>query len=283
MFEPLSDRIREADFSCVNLETPLVLDGAYSDYPFFASPPEIAQAMAASGFDAATCATNHILDRGLRGIRDTKEIFDRLPEPVICLGINPAGTDPDTPYFTVVNRNGISAALLNVTYGTNGHAMPAEAPYCLLTLREEARVRAQLSASREAADLLIVFAHWGTEDDPEINEEQKKWTEIFLEEGVDLVIGTHPHVLQPVEMKVRPDGRQMLVYYSLGNMISAQKGKEHILGGLADVTFEKDAGGRIRIARYELLPLITHQEKGNYSAWIYDEYPGASVGDAPAP
>ena len=273
LFAPIADRIQAADLACVNLETPLTADGAYSDYPLFASPPEIAKAMADAGFDAAACATNHMLDRGLRGVRDTAEAFAALSDRIVCLGIDPYERDPDAPEYRIVERNGITAALLNFTYGTNGHAVPPDAPHCVELLQDEAYVRGQLEAARQQADLLVVFVHWGTEYEPLPDESQQKWAQLFLEEGTDLVIGTHPHVLQPVTTYEREDGHRMLVFYSLGNLVSAQSGTGRILGGLADVVFEKAPDGECEIVRYDLIPTITHQQKGCYAAWLLDDYP----------
>ncbi|MBP3735897.1 MAG: CapA family protein [Lachnospiraceae bacterium] len=263
LFAKISGTIRQADLACVNLETPLVRDGSYSDYPRFASPPAIADAIAGAGFDVVTCATNHMLDQGLLGLTDTEATIRALPG-LTCLGIHAEKTAE--PPFAVIEKNGIRAALLNFTYGTNGMPIPDEAPHCIDLLTDRDRVLRAVRAAKKEGDIVAVFVHWGTEYAREPDALQKKWADTFLAEGVDLVVGTHPHVLQKAEILTRADGHRMAAYYSLGNLVSAQGETENRLGGIADVTFLRDADGTCRIASASLLPVVTCLEKGRLIA-----------------
>ena len=272
LFRGLADIVDSADLAIVNQETPLVLNGNISGRPPFGSPPELADAYAHAGFDVVTCATNHMLDRGLQGVLDTAEVLDRAG--LQYAGIHDLQKPEDrTPSdYVLTEAAGFRTALLNYTQMTNGQPLPEEAPRCVETLSDEKTVREQLRSAREAAELVIVCVHWGTEYSADEDDFQKHWAGIFLEEGVDLVIGTHPHVLQPAALYMDMNGHVMPVFYSLGNLVSAQDAPERILGGLAGVTWERDENGAPLLAGYELLPVITHQESGDYSARLPEDY-----------
>ena len=163
-----------------------------------------------------------------------------------------------------MTRNGIRFALFNYTYGTNGIKIPDECPAMVHLLEDEDRIREAVRAAKEEIDMVLVFAHWGTEYAKEPDAFQEKWTQIFLESGVDAVIGTHPHTLQPYEMLQDGDGHQMLVYYSIGNFVSAQYEQACVKGGAAEFTVSLTADG-YKITQYSLQPLEITHEKGKYS------------------
>ncbi len=155
----------------------------------------------------------------------------------------------------------MKVAILNYTYGLNGMPMPSDMPYAVDLLQED-QVRDDITAAREEADFIIVCPHWGTEYKTVASTEQKRWTQIFLEEGVDLVIGTHPHVIEPITWVEDEAGNQMLVYYSLGNFINstASEGKgvaKRVVGGMAKVNLCRNAEGEVVIAEYGVEPLVT--------------------------
>lgn len=162
-------------------------------------------------------------------------------------------------------RNGVRFALFNYTYGTNGIRLPESNPYMVHLLEDEVEIREDIREAKAEADCVIVFAHWGTEDAREPDDFQRKWAEVFLDCGVDVVVGTHPHVLQPAEMLEGADGHEMLIFYSIGNYISAQSEKSCVKGGMASFTISFTSEG-YRVSEYALEPLtITWQEGGKYS------------------
>ena len=162
-------------------------------------------------------------------------------------------------------------ALLNYTYGTNGIPLPKDAPWCVDTLSDQDRVVKQLREARRCADALIVFAHWGTEYSYTPDAFQQAWTNIFLENGVDVVVGSHPHLLQPVEMLTGEDGHQMLVYYSLGNFVSCQTQAPRLLGGMAIFTLHKTTSGT-RVIAHTLKPLVTVQSYPLVTTYLLSDY-----------
>lgn len=264
LFENLADEIAQANVAIINQETILVDDPVrYGDFPDFGTPIEVGEAIVDAGFDVVSHATNHALDQGLYGIETSTEFY--ADKNIACLGIGAQGAQ-------IVRRRGLKIAFLNYTYGLNGKPMPAEMPDAVSTLSDSDRVQQELQQARRDADILIVCVHWGTEYSNEIDEEQEKWTDIFYENGVDVVIGTHPHVLQPYGIiDGGTENHRMLVYYSLGNYISAQERVECIFGGMAKFTIEYTMEG-LEITDYELVPLITHQSDGYFTTYCLEDY-----------
>lgn len=253
LFENVRDITAQSDISVINQETPLTDDPArYGGYPQFGTPVQVGKAISDAGFTAVTCATNHALDQGMAGIDFTKSFFDDAG--VMCLGIQGRDEEEHQSYDIIV-RNGIRIAMLNYTYGTNGIRIPVDNPNAVHLLEDEEQIREDIGKAKADSDLVILFAHWGTEYAEEPDEFQAKWTQVFLECGVDIVVGTHPHALQPYEMLRDESGHEMLVYYSIGNYISAQAEKSCVKGGMAEFTVALTAEG-YRITAYGLRPLV---------------------------
>lgn len=266
LFENIRDVIADSDIAIINQETPITEDpDMYGDYPLFGTPVGVGQAIADAGFDIVTCATNHALDRGSAGVSFTKDYFES--NGVKCLGIQAEDEKELVPY-EVITRNRIRFALLNYTYGTNGIRLPEECPYMVHLLENEDRVREDIEKARTETDFVVVFVHWGTENATEVDEFQKKWTEVFLNCGVDVVVGTHPHALQPYKILKGKDGHEMLIYYSIGNFVSAQHEKACTKGGMASFTVSLTSEG-YRVTEYGLQPLvIRRQEDGAYTTEV---------------
>ena len=128
-------------------------------------------------------------------------------------------------------------------------------------LEDEEQVRADMENARREADVLLVFVHWGTEDSAEVDDFQKRWTKVFLDGRADVVVGTHPHVLQEYELLEGADGHRMLVYYSIGNFVSAQAEKSCVKGGMARFWIAPAPGG-YGVTEYGLTPLTITRERG---------------------
>lgn len=262
LFANFHDILSQSDVCIINQETPLTDNPVmYGDYPRFGTPLQVGEAIADAGFDVVTCATNHALDRGVAGIETTKQFF--AGQDIVCLGIQTAEEKENRPY-EVITKNGIRFALFNYTYGTNGIRIPEGNPHMVHLLKDEEEIRKNLAIARADADIVLVFAHWGTEYEEEPDAFQQKWSQIFLESKVDVVVGTHPHALQPYTFLQGDDGHRMLVYYSLGNFISAQDEKSCIRGGMAEFTVSRTPAG-CKVSACALRPLmITRQEDGQY-------------------
>lgn len=301
LYDNVKEKISEADLSAIVQETPFAEDKdfynavadnisddikstsqeskikeqinrLYSEYPRFASPQGIASSQEAAGFDIIACATNHMMDQGIEGIDRT---YYAYKDDTNVIGILPSDRQESENYI-VISKNGITIALFDYTYGINDLGIPSGYSNCINILSDEDKVKKDLETARQEADAVIVFVHWGEEYKSDITDYQKKWTDIFYESGVNVVIGSHPHVLEPYELIQREGGQQMLVYYSLGNFVSGQNEIERILGGMATFTLSKTVtqdGMTITLTDYELEPIVTHQEKeGIYTAYFLRDY-----------
>ncbi len=256
LYEPFREDIEDADLSAVQIETLFVdKSSAVSGYPEFGTPIGVAKAIANAGFDVASCAGNHAFDRGIYGIDVTTGFFKNAE--ITCLGIQGSDDKEYRPY-ELISRNGIRIALFDYTYGTNIE-LPEDlypgAIHLLPDMMDEEgndKLVEEIKSARNEADFVIVFVHWGTEYETVPNDYQNHFTELFGVAQVDVVIGAHPHVLQPVQMQKRPDGGQMLVYYSLGNFRANQAfSEETMVGGEAVFSLEHCYDG-VRVKNYEL-------------------------------
>lgn len=268
LFEHVKDEIADSDVAVINQETPLTdRPSMYSEYPRFGTPAQIGKAIADAGFHVVTCATNHALDRGAEGVGFTKNFFD--DSGVVCLGIQSRSEAEYEPY-KMIARNGVQFALLNYTYGTNGISLPKDCPYMVHLLDDEEKIRSDIKNAKSDADFVIVFAHWGSEHEKSADAFQKKWTHVFLECGVDVVIGTHPHSLQPYEVLTGKGGHEMLVFYSIGNYISAQPVKSCVRGGMAEFSVSLTSEG-YQVTAPGLKPLSITWDDGRYGVDFAEE------------
>lgn len=234
--------ISKMDVSVVVSETPLVdRKSDYGDYPRFGTPKEIALSLKKTGFDIAACATNHVLDRGAYGLECTKREYERV-------GILPLGIDDDR--VTIKEIKGNKIAFINYTGVINTQKTDVNTVYKINYLGDEDEIRSVIKEAKSHADFVVMIVHWGTEYSREIDENQKRWAKIFLEEGVDLCIGSHPHVVGDVKMQ--SDGtHNMLTYYSLGNFFSSQNKEGTDKGMMAYVALGIKEGK---------LDILTHKE-----------------------
>ncbi|HER08900.1 MAG TPA: CapA family protein [Bacteroides sp.] len=254
-FQYLEPYFTGADLVIGNLEVTLA-GPPYKGYPQFSSPDELADALLEAGFDVLITANNHALDRGDAGLQRTLGVLDHL-------GILHTGTFRDAGereryYPLVLEKNGIRIALLNYTYGTNG--LKAENPVAVNYI-DTARIRTDLQkAALASPDLTILTLHWGNEYERSENSSQRELARFALANGADAIIGSHPHVVQPVNGK----GKGELVAYSLGNFISNQRPRYRDGGIVFEMEVIKDAADT-RIARHAYLPVWVHKpqtEKG---------------------
>ena len=254
LYKPFEKDIKDADVSVIQLETMLVdKASAVGGYPSFGTPLGVGKAIADAGFDVATCANNHSMDRGLYGIDVTTGFLQK--NNITCVGLHSA-YDSDNRAYKIVTRNGMNIALFGYTYGINEQGNENDFSFLLNNFPEgeeqEKEFVEELKSARDEADFVIVFAHWGQEYEKEPNDYQRHMAQLMAEGGVDVVVGSHPHVVQPVEMVKRPDGGNMLVYYSLGNFRAGQAFSEDTkTGAEALFTIEHCYDG-VRLAGYEI-------------------------------
>ena len=280
IFANMKDEISAADIAIVNQE--VIIGGeelGISGYPCFNAPYPIGDALVNAGFDVVLHATNHALDKGKTGLMNTINFWKTNYPDITVVGINE--TEEDKTRVDIIEKNGIKIAILNYTYGTNGIPMPSGMPYAVDLLEEE-KVRQDLAFAEENADFTIVCPHWGTEYVLGTDNMQQKWTEIFREGGADLVMGAHPHVIEPIEFledeteghSNNHGGGDMLVYYSLGNFVSWTSSEgpgitKRMVGGMADVTIEKEPEGEAVISDHSVEALVAHLSRQHNGVSVY--------------
>lgn len=278
LFKNVKEFISAADLAIVNQE---VLTGGesygYTGYPSFNSPYALVDAEVAAGFDVILMASNHTLDKGKQAVLNCMDYMDTNYPDLAYVGINRSQDEQDNDIY-IYEENGIKVAVLNYTYGTNGISLPSDAPY-LVNLMDEDKIRADIQKAEEIADFTIVCPHWGTEYNLGTDSRQEYWTGVFLEEGVDLVLGAHPHCIEPIEWVTDENGNEMLVYYSLGNFVTGTSSSgdgvtNRMVGGIADVTIGKnEETGEVEVIEYGAVPIVCHISTGtDYTVYYMDDY-----------
>jgi len=255
----ISPYLATADLAVANLETTLAgAEKKYTGYPMFNSPDSLATALREAGFDIVTTANNHSLDRYEAGLRRTLDVLDEH-------GLAHTGTfrsPEERDAALLIETAGIKVAFLAYTYGTNGIPRPADKPY-LVNLTDEALMLADAAAAQAAgADIVVICLHFGTEYTNAPSSDQKELVRKLIGAGADIILGSHPHVLQPYEKISAPtaDGqtRDGWVVYSLGNFISGQTGLRKEAGVIYYFRITKDAGATT-VDRVSYLPTWTHR------------------------
>ena len=280
IFANMKEDISASDVAIVNQE--VIIGGeefGISGYPNFNAPYEVGDALVDAGFDVICHGTNHALDKGKKGIVNANAYWEEKHPDITVIGIN--GTPEEKDRVDIVELKGIKIALLNYTYGTNGIPLPADMPYAVDMLVED-KVAKDLKYAEENADFTVVCPHWGTEYRLDKDSYQEYWTNIFRKNGADLIIGTHPHVIEPVEMIEDENsgitnnhgGGDMLVYYSLGNFVSWTSSTgpgvtNRMVGGMAKVTIEKGEDGEVSIVDHSAKAVVCHLRSGEGGVTVY--------------
>jgi len=271
IYEEIRSLVEQADIAFINQET-LLAGGefGFSGYPRFNTPQEAGRAIATLGFNVINHASNHVMDKGEDAILATLDFWDSI-EQVQVLGIHRSEEERELP--VLVEKNNITIGLLGYTYGTNGIPVPGEKPY-LVSLIDTEIMEREIDALRPLCDVLVLSLHWGEEYSHDKNNEQEDLAAFCAEHRVDLVLGHHPHVIQPIEHITRPDGGVTLCYYSLGNLISAQTQLHTLLGALAYIRIKKTFDTETEESAIEFtdagaIPLVSHFENGFTGFRVY--------------
>ena len=287
LFDELTPFLEEAEVKVINQETILAgNDLGFSGYPKFNSPTEVGDAIGAAGFNVVLHASNHSGDKGIEGLQNCVTFWESHPE-VLMTGIHKeAASSHEIPILTIGD---IDFAILNYTYSANSSTLKKELRGHLNMLcnwNEEngqidfkvlhPQVLADIAAAEELADVTIVFPHWGNEYRTKPSQYQQEFARQMTEAGADLIIGTHPHVIQPVEWVESDNGNRALCYYSLGNYVSTQKQTQCMLEAMAWVTFTvKEDGIVLAEEKSGVLPMVCHYKSGPVrlqQVYLLEEY-----------
>lgn len=274
-YENLRDFYAGFDVNWLNQET--LVNDLYepSGYPMFSTPTDITKALYDIGFRVFSLSNNHSYDKRADGIEASLAHWATMPDDVASMGFYTIDRYDDYVYHTV---NGITFGYLSYTEYTNGLPVPSGAQHRVILLSEKELIEKQIQEVRPNCDVLVVSCHWGVEGSHNVNDFQRQTAQWLADQGVDLIIGTHPHVSQTAQWLSAADGTDAFVTYSLGNFVNAQSSADNMIGEILDITFEKttqpDGAWSVEIKDPKLHGVVTHYEShyNNIRAYLFRDY-----------
>ena len=255
-----------SNIAFINQESVFDTSAEPSGDEIYNSPTELLDEMIDVGFDVFNQSNNHIMDKDIFGIQNNLALFESR-QNVLLTGLYNTREDMLTPQVREVN--GIRIAFVGFTEYLNDLVVPDDCDIGLVYLTDSRFTQSELYGTmklmienaKAAADVVCVSMHWQNENISEPDHSQRVVTEKLLEYGADVIIGTGPQVLQPVEYMENGDGEEALVLWSLGNIISSREDMSNLLGGVAEINFEKDTTtGKTKVTSAYFIPTITHYE-----------------------
>lgn len=266
-FEKVKDKITAADIAVVNLEVTLA-GKPYRGYPQFSAPDEFASELKNSGFDIFLTANNHSLDRRKKGLERTIEVLDSLK--ILHTGTFVDSTKRELYYPLMMIRNGIRIAMLNYTYGTNG--IKQTSPNIVNYIDKPTILKDIAAAKAMRADVIIANMHWGYEYKLMPNKEQKELANFLIANGVKIVIGNHPHVVQPIDIRYNENEEiDAVIIYSLGNFVSGMKLVNTTGGMMANVSISKEKDKKVTIEDCSYSLVWVHKTKDKHGNFNFFE------------
>jgi poly-gamma-glutamate capsule biosynthesis protein CapA/YwtB (metallophosphatase superfamily) len=253
MFKHVKGKLQKPDLLLANQET--VLGGVemgLSSYPTFNSPQEVGDALIDAGVDIVSTANNHSLDKGEKGILRSIEYYEKVGLPYVGFFKD----KQDQEKLRILHKNGVKLAFLSYSYGTNGIPVPKGKDF-LVNLIDQDKMKTEIHKAKALADVVVMSIHWGNEYQRIPTEHQQLLGQFLVDEGVDIIFGHHPHVLQPMQMVKTKDQRNAFIVYSLGNFISGQMRDYKDIGGVATIKITKKVspkGTDIELSNPEFSP-----------------------------
>ncbi|MCM1436285.1 MAG: CapA family protein [Prevotella sp.] len=275
-FDLIAPFIKEADYAVVNLEVPLGGGPTYRGYPCFSAPDSYAAALRDAGFDLFLTANNHCLDSGDKAARRTLSALDSLKVDHIGTYHDANSREKLVPFIKDIG--GYKIGFLNYTYGTNGIEPKAGMEVAMI---DRDKMAQEIKKTRQAgAELIVVTVHWGIEYVLHENENQRSLAQFLIDQDVDLIIGGHPHVIQPMKVvRNEKSGKNVLVVYSLGNFISNMKTGDTRGGALVRANIKRDKNGDAHFSSADYDTFFSAKPTGktdNYRvipSWMSDKIP----------
>ena len=263
VFKNIKNYISDADVAIGNLETTFSgKSRGYTGYPTFNTPEQLGQNLKDLGMDVLTTANNHCMDKGYSGIESTLNFLDEY-------NLDHTGTSrsqEEQDKILIKDINGIKIAFLTYTYGTNGITVPSDKSYCVNLIDKELIKKHIESAKNQGADLICTSMHWGDEYKLKQNSKQEELADFLFENGVDIILGSHPHVLEPMEKRTvtLEDGstKDCFVIYSLGNFMSGQYYENTKSTVILNIQITKSNDGTINLDSINYIPLYLN-DKGS--------------------
>lgn len=261
VFDNISTYTKTADLCVGNLETTFAgEEKGYSGYPQFNTPDNLAYELKGIGLDVLTTAGNHALDTGYTGLSRTIDVLNDAD--ISHLGTYQSQEEQDKVLIKFVK--GLKIAFVNYTYGTNGIPVPKDKTYCVNLINKELISKQLDVAKSQDPDIIIACMHWGNEYQTKQNSTQMELADFLIQNGADIILGTHPHVLQPYEKRTvtLEDGstRNGFVAYSLGNFISDQNAKYTRSSIILDLTITKHVDGTVSVDNINPIPIYMYKD-----------------------
>ncbi len=261
VFEDINRYIKTSDIAIGSLETSFAgKERGYSNYPTFNSPDALAYNLKKLGIDVLSTAGNHCLDMGFDGLSRTIDVLNDAD--ISHLGTYQSQEGRDKILFKYVK--GIKIAFINYTYGTNGIPVPSDKPFCVNLIDKDLIKKDIESAKAQNADLIVSCMHWGTEYKTSANPEQKELADFLFQNGVDIILGNHPHVLEPMEKRTvtLEDGstKDGFVIYALGNFICDQNAENTRNSIILNLKITKHIDGKISIDHANYIPIYMYKK-----------------------
>lgn len=261
VFDEINRSIKTSDIAIGSLETSFAgKERGFSNYPTFNSPDELAYNLKKIGIDVLSTAGNHCLDMGFDGLSRTIDVLNDAD--IAHVGTYQTQEDRDKILFKYVK--GVKIAFINYTYGTNGIPVPADKSFCVNLIDKDLIKQDIQSAKSQNADLIVACMHWGTEYRTTANKEQQELADFLLQNGVDIILGNHPHVLEPMEKRTvtLEDGttKDGFVIYALGNFICDQNAENTRNSIILNLEITKHLDGKISIDHANYIPLYMYKK-----------------------
>ena len=272
LYANLTDEIQAADLSIVTQTT--VLSSSHDTVNNYSiTPSEVGDALVNAGFDVIASSTNSIDDYGPDSITETIQYWKTSHPDISVLGLHETQEEANT--ITTMTINDISIALLNYTYGTN-QTGGGEGKEFMVDIFDKDRITAAVNQVKNF-DCVIFVAHWGEEYTTEVSEFQKQWAAYLMELGVDVLIGAHPHVLQPYGRLSDDKGNEMIIFYSLGNFVSTAESIDGLLGGVAKFSIEKTIQNGTTTVKFltpSIEPMVMHYnyDYNTFTTYMLEDY-----------
>lgn len=262
-------RYTKADLNYINYETICAgTDGGLelAGYPSFNGPTGFNDAVSNAGFNWFSLCSNHTFDRGTQGVRSELAYLRKHEKNVTITGAFDRKKDADTP--TVITIHGIRVGLASYCYGYEGGPDDPSDTWMVSKISEK-KIKADMKKLNKVSDVQIVTMHWGTEYKTKENAYQRKYAKLLNRLGVEVIIGTHPHILEPVKY-IHGDKQDTLCYYSLGNFLSAQNANDNMIGGMAEfkVTYDFDSK-KAKVSEAKLTPTVTYYNSSYNNFNVY--------------
>lgn len=291
VFEDIEYYIKNSNITVANLETTFAgEDVGYSNYPRFNTPDALAYNLKKLGVDVVSTAGNHSLDYGFDGLSRTIDVLNKAD--ISHVGTYQTQEERDTIVFKYVK--GIKIAFLNYAYGTNGITIPSDKSYCINLIDEELIKNDIETAKSQEADIIVASVHWGTEYSTVPNGTQNELADFLFQNGVNIILGTHPHVLQKMEKRTvtLEDGSTQdgFIIYSLGNFISDQNADNTRTSIILDLQITKHTDESVTIDNVSYTPIYMYKDSSsttkkmklldiNKTISLYEDGSDTSIGE----